>query len=110
MIDSTNKGWGFYGALDAQAEAAWPLALAALQHTTGFDEADCAAFLDSRSGRHFGDSVRNEIDSELPLQQAIEAAVRTWSGWPLSRRMRTLYDIPKGATYLQGFVAVEAFG
>ncbi len=110
MIESTNKEWGFYGALDTQAEAAWPLALTAIEQATGFDEADCAVFLDSKLGRWFSDDVRNALHGGKPLKEAIDAAVARWSQWKLPRHTLRQYEIPSGATYLQGFVAVAAIG
>lgn len=109
MIQTTNEGWGFYGSFTTQAAAAWPLALTAIQQATGFDEADCATFLDSRHGRHFADDVLNALRDGHPLAQAIEAAVTRWQGYKLTRSARARYDIPAGVTYLQGFVGAAAF-
>ena len=54
-----NLDWGFYGNLGEQAEAAWPVAMTAIMEATG-EESDAArAFLDGKSGRHFGDDVHN---------------------------------------------------
>ena len=104
MIQTTNEGWGFYGALDTQAAAAWPLALAAIQQATGFDQADCATFLDSKHGRHFADDVLNALHGSQPLHQAIDTAVTRWQGYKLSASSRCQHGIPAGVTYLQGFV------
>ena len=108
MIQTTNEGWGFYGSLDTQAAAAWPLALTAIQNATGFDEADCATFLDSRHGRHFADDVLNALHDGQPLPIAIDIAVTRWQGYKLSASTRCQHGIPKGLTYLQGFVGAAA--
>ena len=109
MIQTTNEGWGFYGSLTTHAAAAWPLALTAIQHSTGFDEADCAAFLDSRHGRHFADDVLNALGDGHPLPNAIDSAVARWQGYKLNLSTRRQHDIPAGLTYLQGFVGIAAF-
>lgn len=112
-----NTDWGFFGTIAhrAGAEAAWPLAMQAVGRATGCPETAVRDFLDSRHGRHFADDVANSLHSDLPLRPAIDAAVKRWMGWTISRRTARETGIPRGLPYLTGFVThceieAEAFG
>lgn len=99
-----NDIWGFYGALEEHAEAAWPLAMTAIAAATGEPVESVRLFLDSRHGRHFADDVHNALLRELPLPAAIDAATREWMGWTIGRQIYRDYGIPIGLPYLTGFV------
>lgn len=105
-----NHDWGFYGNLGEQAEAAWPVAMAAITVATGEDSEAVRAFLDGKSGRHFGDDVHNAMHRGNALPDAIEAAVARWMGWTIGPVTSKDYGIPKGLPYLTGFVIHEAIG
>ena len=99
-----NDTWGFYGAMNEQAEAAWPLAMTAISEATCQPLESVRTFLDSRHGRHFADDVQNGLYSGATLADAINAATRRWMGWTIGRSTSKQYGIPKGLPYLTGFV------
>lgn len=101
---SQNEAWGFFGSLDDQANAAWPLAMIAIAEATGEPLDSVRLFLDSRHGRHFADDVRNRMLEGLALAEAIGAATRQWMRWTIGRQTSRDYGIPKGLPYLTGFV------
>ena len=105
---STNHSRGFYGCLQEQAAAAWPLAMAAIAEATGEPLESVRAFLDSAQGRHFGDEVHNGLFRGLDLVAAIDAATRQWMTWTIDRQISKDYGIPKGLPYLTGFVISAA--
>ena len=105
---STNHSRGFYGCLQEQATAAWPLAMAAIAEATGEPRESVRAFLDSAQGRHFGDEVHNGLFRGLDLVAAIDAATRQWMAWSIDRQISQDYGIPKGLPYLTGFVISAA--
>ena len=100
----TVTDWGFYGSMNEQAEAAWPLAMAAISDATCQPLESVRTFLDSRHGRHFADDVQNGLYSGATLADAINAATRRWMSWTIGRSTSKQYDIPKGLPYLTGFV------
>ena len=99
-----NASWGFYGTMNEQAEAAWPLAMTAISDATSQPLESVRAFLDSRHGRHFADDVQNVLYTGTTLADAINAATQRWMGWSIGRSTSKQYDIPKGLPYLTGFV------
>ena len=99
-----NDAWGFFGTLDDQAEAAWPLAMTAISDATCQTLESVRAFLDSRHGRHFADSILNEMHNGANLDAAIAAATQQWMGWTIGRHTSKDYGIPRGLPYLTGFV------
>ena len=105
---SANLVWGFYGCLQEQAAAAWPIAMAAIHEATGEPLEAVRAFLDSRQGRHFGDEVQNGLFRGLALPAAIDAATQQWMTWRISRRASREYGIPVGLPYLVGWVVDAA--
>lgn len=99
-----NDTWGFYGAMNEQAEAAWPLAMTAISDATCQPLESVRTFLDSRHGRHFADDVQNGLYTGVILADAINAATQRWMGWTIGRSTSKQYGIPKGLPYLTGFV------
>lgn len=84
-----NPGWGFHGEMariGVDAAEAFDQAARQIATATHGDGFKAALFLDSRQGRHFGDSVANYIDS-LPLDKAIHAAVGRWIDWKALDRL-----------------------
>lgn len=74
---------------------------------TGADPEEARAFLDSRWGRHFADSVHCFLH-RYPLKEAIEAAIEEWNSRKLSRRTRRELGIPVPMRYLAGMVYTAA--
>ena len=99
-----NDTWGFYGAMNEQAEAAWPLAMTAISDATCQPLESVRTFLDSRHGRHFADDVQNGLYAGATLADAINIATQRWMGWTIGRSTSKQYGIPKGLPYLTGFV------
>ena len=99
-----NEAWGFWGTMDAHAQAAWPIAMNAIYDATGQPFEAVRAFLDSRHGRHFADEVLNRMHAGHALHDAIRAATRQWMEWTIGRRTSKDYGIPRGLPYLTGFV------
>ena len=99
-----NDAWGFWGTMNEQAEAAWPLAMTAVSDATGESLESVRIFLDSRHGRHFADEVQNGLYRGQTLAEAIQAATRQWMGWTIGRQTSKQYGIPRGLPYLTGFV------
>jgi hypothetical protein len=99
-----NNAWGFFGTMNEQACAAWPLAMTAIAEATGEPLESVRIFLDSRHGRHFADAVLDQLFAGHPLPNAIAAATRQWMSWTIGQRTSRTYGIPKGLPYLTGFV------
>ncbi|MGU0713174.1 hypothetical protein ACSEP2_08755 [Pseudomonas aeruginosa] len=99
-----NDAWGFWGTMNEQASAAWPLAMTAISDATGQPLESVRIFLDSRHGRHFADDVQNGLCRGQALQDAINAATQQWMCWRIGRQTSKDYGIPHGLPYLTGFV------
>ena len=99
-----NEAWGFWGTMNDQAAAAWPIAMTAISDATFQPLESVRAFLDSRHGRHFADDVLNALNAGSNLYDAIHAATQRWMGWTIGRLTGKQHDIPKGLPYLTGFV------
>ena len=99
-----NDAWGFWGSMNEQASAAWPLAMTAISDATGQPLESARVFLDSRHGRHFADDVLNQLHAGQTLADAIHAATQQWLGWRIGRQISRAYGIPRGLPYLTGFV------
>ena len=99
-----NDAWGFCGAMNEYAAAAWPLAVTAIAQATQESAESVRIFLDSRHGRHFADDVHNQLHAGKALADAIDAATRQWMGWTIGRHTSKDYGIPRGLPYLTGFV------
>ena len=100
----TVTDWGFFGTMNEQAEAAWPLAMTAISDATYQPLESVRTFLESRHGRHFADDVQNGLYAGATLADAIEQATLRWMGWTIGRSTSKQYGIPKGMPYLTGFV------
>jgi hypothetical protein len=99
-----NEDWGFWGTMNENAAAAWPLAMTAISDATNQPLESVRLFLDSRHGRHFADDVLNALLIDHNVEQAIHAAVARWLGWTIGRVTSRDYGIPRGLPYLTGFV------
>ena len=99
-----NKDWGFWGTMNENASAAWPLAMNAISDATCQPFESVRLFLDCRHGRHFADDVLNALLIDHSVEQAIHAAVARWMGWTIGRVTSRDYGIPRGLPYLTGFV------
>ena len=99
-----NQARGFYGSLQDDAPAAWPIAMTTICAATGKPLEAVRAFLDSRHGRYFADDVLTERLKGKGLEQAIHAGVARWMVWTIDRRSSRIYGIPCGLPYLTGFV------
>ncbi len=99
-----NEDWGFWGAMNENAQAAWPVAMTAISDATCQPLESARVFLDSRHGRHFADDVLNKMLVGNSVEQAIHAAVARWMGWTIGRVTSRDYGIPRGLPYLTGFV------
>ena len=105
LIPATqNEAWGFWGTMQEQALAAWPLAIAAICEATGQSPESVRLFLDSRHGRHFADDVLNQLATGRALHSTVQAATAQWMGWTITRQTSKEYGIPRGLPYLTGFV------
>ena len=101
---SQNEAWGFWGTMNDDAQAAWPIAITAISDATCQPLESVRLFLDSRHGRHFADDVLNGLHAGLNLHDAIHAATQRWMGWTIGRQTSKQHGIPKGLPYLTGFV------
>ena len=99
-----NETWGFWGTMNDQAAAAWPIAMTAISDATFQPLESVRAFLDSRHGRHFADDVLNGLYAGATLKASIEQATQQWMGWTIGRQASKDYGIPRGMPYLIGFV------
>jgi hypothetical protein len=99
-----NEAWGFFGTMNDNAETAWPIAMTAISDATCKPLDSVRAFLDSVHGRHFADSVLNEMHKGRAIEQAVDAAVAKWMGWTIGNLTSKAYGIPRGLPYLTGFV------
>ena len=99
-----NDAWGFFGTMNEQAEAAWPIAMTAISDATYQPLESVRLFLDSCHGRHFADDVLNGKLHGATLKAAIEEATARWMGWTIGRQTSKEYGIPRGLPYLTGFV------
>ena len=99
-----NEAWGFWGTMNNQAAAAWPIAMTAISDATFQPLESVRAFLDSRHGCHFADDVLNGLHAGSDLPDAIHAATQRWMGWTIGRLTSKQHGIPKALPYLTGFV------
>ncbi len=105
MPATRNEGWGFWGTMGNQAEAAWPLAMNVVMDATGEEAETVRAFLDSRHGRHFADEVLDGLQvAQLPLQTAVTRTVERWMHLRGGKLISREFGIPRGIAYLVGFV------
>lgn len=107
-LATQNQDWGFWGATQEHAPAAWPIASTAIATATGCEPEQVRAFLDSRHGRHFADDVQNGLFVGCNLKDAIDKATAKWMGWTIGRITAKETGIPRGMAYLTGFVVQAA--
>ncbi|WP_431266988.1 hypothetical protein [Dankookia sp. P2] len=103
-LPTENTAWGFWGTMGEQAEAAWPVAFAAIQQATGAEAEAVRAFLDGRHGRHFADGVQDAMHAGAGITEAIAATTARRMGWRINRRTARETGLPAGRPYLSGFV------
>jgi hypothetical protein len=105
-LSTANEAWGFYGTARGltDADTAWAIAFSAVLAATEGTAEGVRDFLDSRHGRHFADDVHNGVHDGLGLEPAINAAIKRWMGWTISRATSCEIGIPEGVPYLTGFV------
>jgi len=99
--------WGFWGTMGQHASDAWLLAMTRIAEATGADVEAVRAFLDSRHGRHFADSVQDQLGGGKALDAALNAAIDQGMGWTIGRQTSRETGIPRGLPYLTGFVINE---
>ena len=100
-----NPGWGFFGTMGDQADQAWPLAVQVVAQATGCDADAVVTFLDAATGRHFADSVLDQLHAGAALEAGIQAATGRWMAWRIGRDTARRHGIPRGLPYLTGWVA-----
>lgn len=99
--------FGFWGTMGQHASDARPLAMTGIAEATGADLEAVRAFLDSRHGRHFADSVQDQLHGSKALNAALDAAIDQWMSWTIGRESSGEAGIPRGLPYLTGFVITE---
>lgn len=107
VIKTTNTSFGFYGTIadaNINVDAAWDMAFRKIAARTAAEANDVRAFLDSRFGRHFADSVINCIVQKVELAEAIDLCIAQWCSWKTSAADARRYGIPRGTNYLTGHV------
>lgn len=71
-----NESWGFWGTMNEQANAAWPLAVGAVSDATGQSLESVRIFLDGRHGRHL-----SSISYKPPTAWPTRSTPRPRGGW-----------------------------
>jgi len=108
MPTTQNEAWGFWGTMGGHASVAWPVAIQQIAEITGEPPESVRAFLDSKQGRHFADSVQDGLAGGLATNADIDAAVAQaiakWMDWRIGRITARETGIPRGLPYLTGFV------
>ena len=99
-----NEAWGFWGTMGGHASVAWPIAMTQVAEATSEPFESVRAFLDSKQGRHFADSVLDALAAGLAMDAAIDKAIAKWIDWKIGRITSREIGIPKGMPYLTGFV------
>ena len=102
-----NPDFGFWGTLYEQAEHAWPIAIKIISDTTQQPPESVRAFLDSRLGRHFADDIVNFLNTNTPLDRAIQQATQRWMAWRVDRRTRRQHRMPANLPYLTACVILS---
>jgi hypothetical protein len=104
MLSTQNEAWGFWGTMGGHASEAWPIAMQQIAEVTGEPLESVRAFLDSKQGRHFADSVQDGLASDLAMDAAVAQAIAKWMDLKIGRITARQTGIPKGLPYLTGFV------
>ncbi len=99
-----NEAWGFWGTMGGHACVAWSVAMQQIADITGEPLESVRAFLDSKQGRHFADSVRDELTGGLWINAAVAQSIAKWMDWKIGRITARETGIPRGLPYLTGFV------
>lgn len=99
-----NEAWGFWGTMGGYASLAWPIAMTQIAEVTDEPFESVRAFLDSKQGRHFADSVQDGLASGLAMDAAVTKAITKWMDWKIGRITTRETGIPRGMPYLTGFV------
>lgn len=99
-----NEAWGFWGTMGGYASLAWPIAMTQVAEATREPFESVRAFLDSKQGRHFADSVQDGLAAGLAMDAAVAKAITKWMDWKIGRITARETGIPKGMSYLTGFV------
>jgi hypothetical protein len=109
ILPTRNEAWGFYGTIDqirndlaADPAKAWPIAFEAISLTTKATPEGVRDFLDSRYGRHFADSVADELNRGDTLKEAIATATARWMNWRVGRTTSRETGIPAELPLLTG--------
>ncbi|MFM6991843.1 MAG: hypothetical protein ACKOWD_11260 [Rhodoferax sp.] len=104
MPITQNESWGFWGTMGGHASVAWPIAMKQIAEITGESLETVRAFLDSKQGRHFADSVQDGFAAGLAMNIAVAQAIAKWMDWKIGRMTARETGIPRGMPYLTGFV------
>jgi hypothetical protein len=99
-----NQAWGFFGTMGGLADAAWPVAVAAISAATGCEADEVVAFLDAKDGRHFADQLQGELAGGQNLRAAVATVTACWMAWKIGRRTAREHGIPASMPYLTGWV------
>lgn len=99
-----NEAWGFWGTMGGHAGVAWPVAMQQIAEVTGEPLESVRAFLDSKQGRHFADSVWDGLVGGLSINSAVAQAIAKWMDWKIGRITARETGIPRGLPYMTGFV------
>ena len=109
IVPTRNEAWGFYGTIDqirndlaADPAKAWPIAFETISEATKASPEGVRDFLDSRYGRHFADSVADELNRGDTLKEAIAAATTRWMNWRVGRTTSRETGIPAELPLLTG--------
>ena len=109
ILPTRNEAWGFWGTMArvtndiaADPRKAWPAAFVAISDATDATPEGVRDFLDSRHGRHFADSVVDELNRGDTLKEAIAAATARWTGWRVGRTTSRETGIPSELPLLTG--------
>jgi hypothetical protein len=90
--------------MGGHASLAWPIAMAQVAEATSEPFESVRAFLDSKQGRHFADSVQDGLAAGLAMDPAVAKAIAKWMDWKIGRITARETGIPRGMPYLSGFV------
>ena len=104
MLSTQNESWGFWGTMGGHASVAWPVAMQQIAEITGEPLESVRAFLDSKQGRHFADSVQDGLAGGLAINAAVAQSIAKWMIWKIGRITARETGIPRGLPYLTGFV------
>lgn len=90
MLNTQNPSYGFYGSMHSRG---WNEAMEALGKESSAPEAYVRAFLDSRDGRYFADSLSFFLP-EMEIQSAIDHTITAWNGLKPSQQELARARVP----------------